>query len=296
MMRPARPADIPALEAFLARHAETSMFLRANLVHGVTGGTDPYATRYWLAGDPVAGVVALTTQGMVLVQCPGGAGDGAEGGAGGGAEGGAGGGARAVLAGETVTGLNGAADQVRVLAAELGLESAPVALARDEPLYRLALAELTVPPGTSRMRAARAGDGPLLSRWRADYMTEALNAAPGAANEATAARQIAAQTALGTLRVLEEAGAPVAMTAFNAVLPDIVQVGGVWTPPGQRGRGHARRLVALHLAEAAAQGVARAILFASGPPAMRAYEAVGFRRIGAYRLVLFDAPRTVAAP
>ncbi|WP_126978842.1 GNAT family N-acetyltransferase [Frigidibacter oleivorans] len=279
MMRPATPADIPALEAFLARHAETSMFLRANLAHGVTGGADPYATRYWLAGDPVGGVVALTTQGMVLVQRPGGAG----------------GGARAVLAGQAVTGLNGAADQVQALSAELGLDGAPAALARDEPLYRLALAELTVPPGTSRMRPAGPEDAPLLSRWRAGYMAEALNAAPGPANEATAARQIAAQTALGTLRVLEEAGAPVAMTAFNAVLPDMVQVGGVWTPPAHRGRGHARRLVALHLAEAAAQGVSRAILFASGPPAMRAYEAVGFRRIGAYRLVLFDAPNTVAA-
>ena len=80
------------------------------------------------------------------------------------------------------------------------------------------------------------------------------------------------------------------MTALNARLPDMVQIGGVYTPPEQRGRGHARTAVALHLAALRAAGVDTAILFASGPAACRAYEAIGFERIGTYALSFLSAP------
>ena len=62
---------------------------------------------------------------------------------------------------------------------------------------------------------------------------------------------------------------------FNARLPDIAQVGGVWTPPHARGRGYARCVVAGSLLHARTQGVSRALLFTmeSNVAAMRAYEA-----------------------
>ena len=85
----------------------------------------------------------------------------------------------------------------------------------------------------------------------------------------------------------QEQGAPVAYSAFNARLPEIVQVGGVWTPPDRRGRGYARAVVAGSLLEARAEGVRRAVLFTSNPMARRAYEALGFRKIGEYGLVIF---------
>ena len=88
-------------------------------------------------------------------------------------------------------------------------------------------------------------------------------------------------------------GGPVAMTNFNAVLPGIVQIGGVYTPPGLRGCGYARRAVALHLQDARDSGTSEAILFAASPAAARAYEAIGFGRIGDYRIVNFDPPVTV---
>lgn len=83
------------------------------------------------------------------------------------------------------------------------------------------------------------------------------------------------------------------MTGVNAALPDIVQVGGVWTPPALRGRGHARRAVGLHLAELRDTGVGAATLFASGEQAVRAYKALGFERIGTISLVLFAGPAVV---
>ena len=69
-----------------------------------------------------------------------------------------------------------------------------------------------------------------------------------------------------------------------------MQVGGVYTPPGLRGRGQARRAVALHMQELRGEGVQTAILFASGAAACRAYEAIGFRRIGTYSLAILEEP------
>jgi predicted GNAT family acetyltransferase len=86
------------------------------------------------------------------------------------------------------------------------------------------------------------------------------------------------------------------MTGFNAALPDIVQIGSVYTPPEFRGQGHARRALALHLAQARDQGVTTAILFASGPAAVRAYQSIGFRQIGEYAQVAFAKPFNLGDP
>lgn len=80
------------------------------------------------------------------------------------------------------------------------------------------------------------------------------------------------------------------MTAFNARLPEIVQVGGVWTPPELRGRGYARCVIAAHLRVARRSGADRAILFTDEEnlPAQRAYEALGFSEIGTYGLAFLE--------
>jgi len=101
--------------------------------------------------------------------------------------------------------------------------------------------------------------------------------------------------ATGDVRLLELDGAPVAMTAINARLPDMVQIGGVYTPEELRGRGYARLAVALHMAEERAKAVRTAILFASGPAACRAYEAIGFERIGTYSLAILREPVRLGA-
>jgi predicted GNAT family acetyltransferase len=69
-------------------------------------------------------------------------------------------------------------------------------------------------------------------------------------------------------------------------LPDIVQLGGIYTPPELRGRGYAKAAVDASLLAAIERGATRAVLFTNNPSAARSYEAVGFRRLGDYGLVL----------
>ena len=84
-------------------------------------------------------------------------------------------------------------------------------------------------------------------------------------------------------RVLTDGPQAPSMTGVNAVTAQVVQVGGVCTPPGRRGRGHARRAVALHPAQS------RAPLFSADPAAIAADRAIGFRRVGDRTLCRFDA-------
>ena len=96
------------------------------------------------------------------------------------------------------------------------------------------------------------------------------------------------------MRVLVVDGEPVAVCTFIAQLPDVVQMGGVFTPPGWRGRHYGRAVVAATLAEARARGVTHALLFTgeANLPARRAYAALGFALVDDVTLVEF----TEAAP
>ena len=278
---PARAEDIDEIDRFLAPLTATSMFLRSNIRdHGVTGGPDRFATRIWLdrEGPALVGMVGLTTGGMVLPQMPRREPSGMHR-------------AARLLAGMAVAGISGEARQARAFQAAAGLEG-EAALDKDEWLYELDLADLVIPAGGAAIRAAETADVALLERWRAAYHVEALGTAPSGAAE-LARRDVAAVLAAGTCRLLERDGVPAGMTMLNAAVPGWVQVGGVYTPPEQRGRGVARRVVAGHLAELRDAGVRRAVLFASDPAARRVYEAIGFRRTGSYTLVLFAAPRSI---
>jgi ribosomal protein S18 acetylase RimI-like enzyme len=74
---------------------------------------------------------------------------------------------------------------------------------------------------------------------------------------------------------------------------DEMHFGAVYTPPALRGKGHARRAVALHLAQARANGVRRATLFASAQNAIAAYTPVGFKKIGEWVLAIFKTTQVV---
>jgi predicted GNAT family acetyltransferase len=87
--------------------------------------------------------------------------------------------------------------------------------------------------------------------------------------------------------VLVRNGECVSKAGLNAQLPNIVQVGGVYTPPELRGQGLAKRVVALMLEQARARGVQQATLFAASDVAARAYIAIGFERVGDWNLTLF---------
>ncbi|MFD1912709.1 GNAT family N-acetyltransferase [Halodurantibacterium flavum] len=271
-MRAAGPGDQADLRDYLLRHAERTMFLRSNL------GRAPF----WIWGErEIRGVAGLSPEGSprflvvhmeeqpdwnALGRC---------------------------LAGQEIAGINGPEGQVAPLCDGLGLGGAPVEHDAVDPLFSLDLADLVVPAGPTSLRAVTDADLPLLYEWGVAYMAEALGAPPGPDAEERSRGRVLRAMAAGHLRLLCLGAWPVAMTNFNAALPDMVQVGGVFTPPDLRGRGHARRAVALHLQEARGRGATRAVLFAANLSATRAYEAIGFRRIGAYHLLVFGQPLPV---
>ena len=290
-MIPATKADRAGIEALLAPHAERAMFPLSNLaqhgmaVAGVAG--HPHCVTMWVSrrGVQISDVLTVTDSGMVMPFLP--SGDY--------------GAAARVLAGRRIAGIIGVREWARGLQGALHATAATsldqtaldqTALDQDEPHFALNLTALQVPDGTGQI--VPLGDAPqdVITDWMLDYQRTTLNAPAHLAAQRVAetyGHYIAADSHV----VLMQGKTALAMSGFNARLPQIVQVGGVYTPPALRGRGHARRVVALHLAQARAAGVRRATLFAANPSAVRAYRALGFAQIGEWTLCLYEAPTDV---
>jgi RimJ/RimL family protein N-acetyltransferase len=275
-MAPARPSDRPDIEAFLRSHVATSMFPLSNLARYGWDGAQPRAVRFWLRRDEVmiTDVLTLTNEGIAMPQCP--TGDWAD--------------VARACAGQELLGIIAEATQVAALRSALGLNDAETVLNNDEPLYQLQLSDLKVPDTPGRLVPLEHADREMMIDWRADYEVEVLNTPVGDARDA-AQSDIRSCIDADSHRVLLVDNVPVSTTGFNARLSDAVQIGGVFTPPRLRGRGYARRAVALHLAEARGNGVGQAVLFAANEPAERAYRAIGFRQIGRFALCLFKEPQ-----
>ena len=282
MIRTLGPGDEAALEAFAAAHAAHTMFLRHDLqLAGIVDTGAQFSGTYVAAysGDAIVAVAAHYWNGNIIVAGPP-------------AECAQAALAAATATGRTVQGLLGAWDAVVVAEKALGLADAPATLRSREDLYRLELAQLRVPAplrdGTWTCRPPLAHELPLLSGWRSAYHVEALNAPPGPDLDDMTRSEVD-ELARGDLWVLACADRPVAMTAFNARLPDMVQVGGVYTPPSLRGRGYARAAVAGSLLVARSGGAATAILFTGddNASASAAYLSLGFEIVGDYALVLY---------
>jgi predicted GNAT family acetyltransferase len=275
-------ADAPAFESFLAPRADSSLFLLANARRaGLADRGQPFEGTYAGAFEDgrLAAVAAHFWNGIVAVQAPAHLPEVVR--------------CAACASGRAVAGLTGPHDQVVAARGALGASARQAAVEAPEGLFVLDLANLLVPESLRsravRCRRPREEDIGLLVAWRAAYRREVLKEPAGAANDDAARDDVRSLHASGCHFVLEapEQGAPVAYSAFNARLPEIVQVGGVWTPPDRRGRGFARAVVAGSLRQAHAEGVRRAVLFTENPAARRAYEALGFRRVGEYGLVIF---------
>jgi GNAT superfamily N-acetyltransferase len=273
------PSDESVLEGFLASHRDSSMFLRANARRaGLAYRGEPFQANYAAAfrDGAVIGVAAHCWNGLVLLQAPEQTAELAR--------------ACVEWSGRRVTGLSGPLEQVPRARSALGLADADAALEGDEWLYALDLSELVVPDALSSgaivCRAPRPEERDTLCAWRLAYDIETLGATDSAENQRRSAEFLDAQIADGNAWVAIEARGPVSLSAFNATLPDIVQLGGIYTPPELRGRGYAKVVVAASLVVARQRDASRAVLFTSNPSAARTYEALGFRRVGDYRLVL----------
>ncbi len=270
------PGDEPLLETFLVQHAASSMFLRSNVRHaGLVDGGERYHGTYvaWFEAEAIVAVVAHAWNGMLLLQAP--------------VELPALVAAATRLSGREVRGFAGPWAQVTAARAALSITRTP-SLESREDLFSLALDDLRVPPEAARVRHAREHDLDVIAEFRHDYMVEALHARPGADLRLAARGEMARAIAERTAFVLERDGAVVSFSAFNAELPDVVQIGGVFTPRSLRGRGLARAAVAGSLLDARSRGVSRGTLFTDrdNVAARRAYVALGFQPVSDYGLIM----------
>ena len=281
ILREATRDDTLRLEAFLAKRYETSMFLRGNLRdYSIGRSNHPHAMRYLLRekGGAIQGVAAISNNGILMVQAPDGVAEIAQF-------------MWEILPKDTAyTAMLGESGQIAKMREAFGLRDAPTTFDDVEPLFSLDLDNLLVPANSgASLRKPVSADVGVLEDWAFAYMVETGLGQDNAETRTKSKRDVAERMKSGKLRVLVKNGDLVAQTAFNTVLPDTVQVSGVYTPPERRVRGYARLAVALHLAEARAAGVKNAVLFSADETAARAYRAIGFAQIGHYTITLFAA-------
>jgi RimJ/RimL family protein N-acetyltransferase len=272
-------SDAGALEAFLVQHRDSSMFLRSNARRGGLDFQGQVAQAEYVAafqGGAIVAVAAHSWSGMILVQAPEQVEAVAQG--------------CVAKSGRKVSGFSGPLEQVRRARAALGLAEAPTQVDLDDRLYALDLEALIVPAalssGTVVCRAPRPEERELLVAWRLAYDIELLGGADTEEQRGRAAGFLDGQIAQQNAWVALANGVLASLSAFSASLPDIVQLGGIYTPPELRGRGYAKCAVAGSLLAARERGALRAVLFTQNPSAARCYEAVGFRQLGEYGLVL----------
>ncbi len=273
--------DAGDLADFLTPRIETSLFLRNNSLHsGLVDRGGPFHGTYAGAFEAGAlvGVAAHYWNGMILLQAPGCA--------------------RALArfaldaSSYPLAGVIGPLRQTIEALSALEIERS--SLRRDSPerLFSLALAELIRPEARDGQylegRPAQKADISQLMEWRLAYDHELMNTPPTPEHRERVIDGVERQIAAQAIYVLSDHDTLVSMTAFNAEIPDIVQIGGVWTPPHLRGRGYARGAVARHLATARERGIEKAILFTGyeNIAAQRAYIALGFEQIGDYGMMI----------
>lgn len=165
-----------------------------------------------------------------------------------------------------------------------------------EDLYTLTLVDMKMPQAlsdqTCRVRSANARDMQKLIEWRCDFNVETIGERRGKEMIAKARAEIERRIDEADLYVLEANGQIVSFCGAGGFLQNWKIVGPVWTPPEFRGRGYARCVVAGALEKLQARGTRHAVLFTGNPQAARAYQAIGFTRVGDWKLDYFKTPLT----
>lgn len=190
-----------------------------------------------------------------------------------------------------IAGILGPNIQAEFVIQKLGLSNEHFNLNSHEGLYEIDLSDLTKSniPDHLKIVEAREISRDLLSQWMKQYDIEALGGSKTSDVEQRVAEK-GDRLREGDCWVLRENNVPVSLSAFNARLEDIVQVGPVWTPPEYRNKGFARLLLSYILAGEKRKGLQKAVLFTDNPAAIKVYQSIGFKNIGDYRLALLKKP------
>ena len=187
----------------------------------------------------------------------------------------------------SIAGVLGPSEQAALVIKELSIPDYQFKINLDEELYEINLLLIDDEPllGSYQIFPASHISQELLLSWLKSYECETL----GATEDTISVERITARVAEWQKKdcwVLCYNGEPVSLAGCNARLPAMIQIGPVWTPVAYRNKGFARLLVKRILLQEKKFGVKKAILFTNNPIAVRVYTAVGFKKIGNYRLAL----------
>ncbi|MBV8061033.1 MAG: GNAT family N-acetyltransferase [Alphaproteobacteria bacterium] len=183
----------------------------------------------------------------------------------------------------------GPMDDVLAIRQALGIDEHDLrAGGRDEYLFTLDISTMNVPPQLHEpeyiVRRATIEDGATLIPWRYEFYMEALGDPGGEDARRRAEANINGMIHEKNVYVLEYRGQIVSFCGCGGYLPDWRGIGPVWTPVSFRGKGYARIVTAGALNIVRAGGVRHAVLFSENPQAIRLYEALGFQKIGRWKL------------
>ncbi|MDG2242498.1 MAG: GNAT family N-acetyltransferase [Rhodospirillaceae bacterium] len=144
--------------------------------------------------------------------------------------------------------------------------------------------------GAVQHRLAIPEDVPTLTAWRRVYDRITMGFPQHTTDDARTERMFNGAIEDQTLWVFKDKSIVVAMASLNAVRPDTVQVGCVFTPEENRSRGYARSVVAGSLADAQVAGVTDAILFTKvdNIAAQKIYESLRFVRVRDYAMLVLN--------
>ena len=187
--------------------------------------------------------------------------------------------------GQRLAGVVGPEASARAVAAAWGrLTGETTTVQMVELLHQLwALTEPPTPPGAAR--AATAADATRVAGWLVDFAGESgVVASPDPDGMAT--RLIAEERCF----LWEAEGESVSMVCRAARAGPVVRIGPVYTPPGHRRLGYARRLTYEVTRDALAGGATDAVLFtdASNPTSNSIYRQVGYRPVEQHLQVGFS--------
>ncbi len=281
--------DEAPLENFLKDHAETSMFLRSNMRKvGIEYKNAAYHGDYYGSFDDsgaIKGVLAHYWNNNLMTQAPD----------------------KSVLTDlvnyfrsqttRPIGGILGPDAQVLAVINDLAIPETAFGKNSKEGLYTLDLDKLAIPANHDaaryKMVAARDIGKAILTDWLKGFNIEALGSDDNEELSESINNDVALTMKEDRRWALIFDEKPVALSGFNAQLPDIVQIGPVWTPPEHRSNGYARMIVALSLQQAKECGVKSSVLVADNPPAIKAYESIGYQKNGSFRLSLLKQPMSI---
>lgn len=282
--------DRESLDRFLVDYTESSMFIRSNMKRaGLEYEDGNYHGEYFGALDESGnfiGVIVLYWNGNIMMQAPD----------------------RDVLESLTeyfqnkisspIKGILGPDDQAEFVIQKLGLYSEKYIMNEQDGLYAVDLKELVKPKNFDFTRSEivplNSIDQKIIKKWIKAFMIEALQEDESPDLDDKVEKRVTRTLKERTFSAMLFDSKPVSISGYNATLKEAVQIGSVYTPPEYRKRGFARALLYLSLEQAQANGVKKAILFANDPAAVKAYEAIGFKRTGTYRLALLRKPVSLA--